>query len=356
MKSSSIFLTILALLLSQLCCCNGNGDEVYKPPSENESTENPNNNGDTSQAIGTVWSLRNLVQAGPSSYLEEVENRRDLQNNDAIKVTGNGKARLEFPGPLKLLLYKDSEVQGITTGFGPGSNPRIISRLVRGGMSGYVAPGQTLTLDLAFGVEVNVLGTSFFVIHNEETGVTTIGKFDGTLAFIVPGQNEILLDSEIVDIAADGTTTYFHPIPFTLEEFEAEADNSAIDGMNRLREIHQIPFPGSNPQPAEAPQTVMRALVKREGDNYVPDLAASWEVDPDGYEWFFHIREGVFLSDGSPFTSSTVYERLTQEWTYADGDVEIELIDDYTIRFFLVYAYGLDMLDEMSQFPYEVMQ
>ncbi len=50
------------------------------------------------------------------------------------------------------------------------------------------------------------------------------------------------------------------------------------------------------------------ALVKYDNvaQQFVPDLAKSWEVAPDGITWTFHLRKGAAFSDGHPITAEDV--------------------------------------------------
>jgi peptide/nickel transport system substrate-binding protein len=50
------------------------------------------------------------------------------------------------------------------------------------------------------------------------------------------------------------------------------------------------------------------ALVKYDNltQQFVPELARSWEVAPDGITWTFHLRKGAAFSDGHPITSDDV--------------------------------------------------
>ena len=79
------------------------------------------------------------------------------------------------------------------------------------------------------------------------------------------------------------------------------------------------------------------------------DLAASWEVSEDGLTVTFHLREGVWWSDGMPFTAHDVL--FTYNDLILDEDVDAayrqrlylpddtfpmcERIDDHTVRFIL---------------------
>ncbi len=52
---------------------------------------------------------------------------------------------------------------------------------------------------------------------------------------------------------------------------------------------------------------VYEPLVRYGADGKIlPWLAESWEVSPDGREYRFHLRKGVFFSDGTPFNAETV--------------------------------------------------
>src|SRR5687767_8310292 len=162
-------------------------------------------------SIGTVSNIRTQVHAGARGDLKLIEGKAPLGNDDFVSVTDGGKARLEFPGPIRLLLFNDSEVDRIKLDYDrENSYPVIAHKLIRGGYLGYVEPGNKLTVDLEYGVTVNVLGTNFFILYDEETGAITVGKFDGTLAVSVPGQPLIELDdSELVDITSDGTIKHY---------------------------------------------------------------------------------------------------------------------------------------------------
>ena len=80
-----------------------------------------------------------------------------------------------------------------------------------------------------------------------------------------------------------------------------------------------------------------------EGDaRYAPALAESWEISSDGLEYTFTLRQGVTFHDGTPFNADAVkYSidaliELGQGYAYLWGDLDrIEVVDDYTVKFFL---------------------
>ncbi len=86
----------------------------------------------------------------------------------------------------------------------------------------------------------------------------------------------------------------------------------------------------------------------------VPNVAESWEVNEDGSEYTFKLREGMKWSDGVPFTSADImfwYEAdetntdvrpAAVNWMVAGGEQGIvEAIDDYTVKFSFAAPNGL---------------
>ncbi|MEM7111074.1 MAG: ABC transporter substrate-binding protein [Chloroflexota bacterium] len=82
-----------------------------------------------------------------------------------------------------------------------------------------------------------------------------------------------------------------------------------------------------------------------------PELATSWEASDDAMEWTFELREGVTFHDGEPFNAEAV-KNLVEN--VRDGDfatswvfgpiVDIEVIDDHTIKFTNEYPAKLDLI------------
>jgi len=85
-----------------------------------------------------------------------------------------------------------------------------------------------------------------------------------------------------------------------------------------------------------------------------PNLAKSVEVNPEGTEWTFTIREGHRWSDGEPFTTEDILfwyedvvlnEELTPSvpaWFKTGGEVgTIEIIDDYTFKAKFAKPHGM---------------
>ncbi|MEE9599379.1 MAG: ABC transporter substrate-binding protein [Anaerolineales bacterium] len=99
-------------------------------------------------------------------------------------------------------------------------------------------------------------------------------------------------------------------------------------------------------------ETLTRYNVPGSSDELVsPQLATSWEHTEDGLEWTFYLREGVKFHDGADFNAEAVkmsFEKI-QELDLSASYLwypiyEIEVVDDYTVKFYLEWAQPLDVM------------
>lgn len=341
MKRFRILSLVLTLLFVISCLCfdpgggNGNGGG------------NGGGNEETNQqvkAVGQITKEHSLVRAGPSSSMEEVANSRDLENNDAVNVSEGGKAQLDFDGGISFRLFNDSSVGGIKAELDPNTPPRLSWKLIRGGGVGQVVEeGSELTISVSTGTNFTILGTSFFVVFDDDSEYLTIGKIEGEIVVEIPGEGGFYLDNEIIDIAPDGSTRAY-PLPpgFDLDFFENVSDSagSPLFAMVAIRKEFGIPYP-EEPEPEEKPiSSVYRGLVRVEldpieGNAYLPDLAVSWEVNDDASFWTFYLMSGVTLESGDPFTSYAFLERFDESEFVQEGWGSVEPIDDYTFGIFI---------------------
>jgi peptide/nickel transport system substrate-binding protein len=82
-------------------------------------------------------------------------------------------------------------------------------------------------------------------------------------------------------------------------------------------------------------------IAKDAQGNYVPYLATSWEVAPDGMTYTFHLRQDVKFHNGDPLTAEDVAYTYTRELDPATASVQttlsavdtVEALDDYTVQF-----------------------
>ncbi|MGQ9600776.1 MAG: ABC transporter substrate-binding protein, partial [Anaerolineae bacterium] len=82
-----------------------------------------------------------------------------------------------------------------------------------------------------------------------------------------------------------------------------------------------------------------------------PGLAISWESNPETTEWTFYLRKGVTFHDGTPFNAEAVKTAIEKTIELGQGAAfiwwmveEIEVVDDYTVRFRLSAPAPLDLI------------
>jgi peptide/nickel transport system substrate-binding protein len=82
-----------------------------------------------------------------------------------------------------------------------------------------------------------------------------------------------------------------------------------------------------------------------------PGLATRWESNEDATEWTFYLRKGVKFHDGTDFNAEAVKYSIERTMTMGMGAAfiwdpveEIQVVDDYTVKFKLKYAAPLDLI------------
>ncbi|MBT7549156.1 MAG: hypothetical protein HN611_10845, partial [Gemmatimonadetes bacterium] len=98
-----------------------------------------------------------------------------------------------------------------------------------------------------------------------------------------------------------------------------------------------------------------------------PNLATHWDIADEGRSYTFHLRRGVRWSDGHPFTADDIifwYEDVLQnkdltpvisvEYNKGGQLVQIEKLDDYTVRFRYAEPYGLFLKMMASNLSYQL--
>jgi len=82
-----------------------------------------------------------------------------------------------------------------------------------------------------------------------------------------------------------------------------------------------------------------------------PQLATRWESNVDATEWTFYLREGVTFQDGTLFNAEAVKYSILKTKEIGVGAAyiwdpvtDIEVVDEYTVKFKLSYAAPLDLI------------
>jgi peptide/nickel transport system substrate-binding protein len=87
-----------------------------------------------------------------------------------------------------------------------------------------------------------------------------------------------------------------------------------------------------------------------DADETIPAIAASWDVSPDGLVWTFHIRKGVYFSDGIELTADDVQFTYEKGYdpkygnrfaSFAQVVQSFQAEGKYTFKIILKHAFGL---------------
>ena len=98
-------------------------------------------------------------------------------------------------------------------------------------------------------------------------------------------------------------------------------------------------------------------LYKNPDGTFVPGLATSWDISPDGLTYTFKLRQGVKFHDGTPFNAQAVkfsFDRIVDPATKSRNAVNLigphkstDVVDDYTVKVNLKQPYAA-FLDSAS--------
>jgi len=171
-RLSKPLFSVAALLALAALACLSNGGETQPPGA----------------AIGKVSLVDDQVEHN-NNPLSGIE---DLKGNDSIKVFDAGEGMLDFGSDLILRMFNTTSLGGITVASDPGSPLDVRMTLESGGFTGdKVKPGGQAVFTTPNGAKITVYGTSFFVVHDPETGVTTAGNFKGRMEIEAGGSGPV---------------------------------------------------------------------------------------------------------------------------------------------------------------------
>ncbi len=110
----------------------------------------------------------------------------------------------------------------------------------------------------------------------------------------------------------------------------------------------------------EIKANVFEMLVRvDEKGEVVPFLAESWNVSEDGTVYTFHLRRNVSFHDGTPWDAEAakwfwMWKKNTGTGGFVRYIKDAEVLDRYTVRFYLTEPYPSLLRDLASQFKAEV--
>ncbi len=130
------------------------------------------------------------------------------------------------------------------------------------------------------------------------------------------------------------------PLPPAAIESPVMVREGVVGRAHRLNPL----FAELNPVDRDITRLIFEGLVTTNAyGEYIPQLATDWIIAPSGLEYVFRLRQDVLWQDGIPFTATDV--AATFNLLQAPGDalpadltsfwrtVEVELLDEYTVRF-----------------------
>ena len=230
MKHKSVFYTLIALVVTQLFC--------GQVPSTQPTVSN--------SVIGQLWREQGDVEAGRESELIRIDSSHDMQPDDAVRVSNEGKARLDFGKGLEFTLYNET-VSGGTRVDETNTSRQAAVKLSQGGLKGYNPPGSRTEVDVVNGVKIIILGTHYFVAYDSSTNQVWAYNVDGTMQYELPnGSTYILLRNNLVEITNGVVTNLYKDLAFTDADFDVFATRlqSPITAVQSL--LDQLaPFTGT---------------------------------------------------------------------------------------------------------------
>lgn len=212
--------------------------------------------GATPESIGEISAEKTLVESGPSETLVRVSNTQNFFNNDTVRVTNGGTAKLDFfVNQISIRLFNDTAVDDVKADPSGTPDRAVRMKLVFGGLIGEVTKdGTPVHFEITNGVNVYILGTQFLVLYDPGTGTTYIGNFEGTIGYSMPGQQAVQFVqtgqlSEISPSLETRTTV----INFTRAEIEARTSDSGSTLLTTLQDYFELT---STPTPTATPTLV----------------------------------------------------------------------------------------------------
>jgi hypothetical protein len=199
--------------------------------------------------IGMLSAEEMLVESGPSDEMIQVKNIDEFFNNDTLRVTLGGIAKLDLlEGQISIRVFNNTALEEVTADPSETSDPVVRMKLVFGGLSGEVAKnGTPVKFNLTNGVNIYILGTQFLVFYDFRTGTTYIGNFDGTIAYTIPGQGstQLIPAGQIYEISPSFETKIT-----ILNLNRTEIDTRTVNNeSNLLAVIQDYLEPTSTPTP-----------------------------------------------------------------------------------------------------------
>ena len=256
--------------------------------------------GSLPESIGKISAEETLVESGPSDNLIRVAETEDFFNNDTVRVTNGGVAKIDFfVNQISIRVFNDTAVGDVKADPAGTPDRTVRMKLISGGLSGEVTKnGIPVHFELTNGVNIYILGTQFLVLYDPETSTTYIGNFDGTVAYSIPGQSvqftqagqlyEISSNFEIRQSTLNFTRT-------DIENITSNRRSTLLDSLKDYLAPTATPTPTTTPSPTITPTLTPSLTITPTPTKITPCDKAAFVSD-------LTVPDGTSFSPGFQFT------------------------------------------------------
>jgi hypothetical protein len=171
---------------------------------------------------------------------KQLTGTKNLAQNDSIRLFNGGEGLLNFGSDMILRLFNDTQLGGVRTSNAPGTPLVVKMTLLAGGFVGRTyKPGARPTFNTPNNAQINVYGTSFFVVYDPEQDLMTAGNFEGSMEIQAAGSGPTPIQSGFMRQAQGGDPPSPEvEIPFSLTEFE----DMARQLKSPVAVVNEVPF------------------------------------------------------------------------------------------------------------------
>jgi Tol biopolymer transport system component len=243
----ALLLPSIAIVLSTLACMF-TSDETLVPSTGRDTQIAP----PSSTPIATIITVNDDVQVDQTPVLEADE----LFENEEVGLFNGGEGLLDFGGALILRMFNDTRMGGIHAEADSNASILIRMRLIFGGFTGELnQPGIEAVFETPNGARIVVNGTEFFIVYDQETDITTVGNFSGSIEVNAGGESVALADGFYLQVISDSQPGEQLVIPFSRILFEERARQfeSPVDGLKDLITIPPTPTETPTHTPTNTP-------------------------------------------------------------------------------------------------------
>ncbi len=169
-------------------------------------------------SIGTIELVTNSVHQNQV----QVTGTNNLVQNDSVRLFNGGEGLLNFGSDMILRLFNDTQLGGVRTSNAPGTPLVVKMTLLAGGFAGRTyKPGARPTFNTPNNAQINVFGTSFFIVYDPDQDLTTAGNFDGGMEMQAGGSSPVPIPpGSLRQAQGNNQPSPEVPIPFSRTEFE----------------------------------------------------------------------------------------------------------------------------------------